>query len=695
MQTLARIPPIPSPPSLASKRLVCDRCWELFNDPGAAVCPDCGRQRPEEGWPALPLAFRHFVFLDRLGRGGMGAVFRACYGRISRGESDPSQLVAVKVVRKRGHPKEEQLYVAMFKREQGATALLSSDRNPDDNADLPFVRVLETSTVDPPFMALEYVPWHRLVHLLSEAPLPPKAVARIGVALLKAVEDMHRYRIVHRDLTPANVFVRQPEDLARGLDVKIGDFGLWVQAAASEEAVTHAPVNMAPRAGPQEYSSPEQLRGVPVDERSDLYSCGTVLWELATGRLPHPLEDPDGDDGLARRLEAMRADPTPAPELDGDLDVILRKALRHDRKKRWASAREMRKALESLQALPSRESLGSLAEALERSVALGVRLGEMADGLIEIKTLHDLADGLQRRVQALLDPSKNLSPDALEAEIEVMHSEIESLEARAKPVLEWPRDGGERRPGAVSAVEAAPSPPSQEHHTTGEASPASAGRPAWSLPVFLAVAAFAFGLGFAAASAMVPVAPDPEAGEAPASTEALTDRSAEKRRPVAAPGDGGAQQAAADTVSSGRASRPKAEPAEAGPPARAGHEGSDSPATAGQKQGPTPEAKPGSPPEPPLRDSPPREEIVERLNAVAPAVRRCLPAAAAARTSSLTVRFVIEGESGRVVEPEVESPPFRERRAMECVQAALAGMRFAPSRKRRVNVRAPLDLRGN
>jgi len=188
-------------PQIATPLLfVCDECWWTFSDGSQLVCA-CERPRPSEGWPAMPYLFRgRYLFVELLGRGGMGAVFRA-YDQASKDRP----WVAVKVIRK-GTSELESTLTEMFRREVAAAQMLAQHK-------LFFVDVLGFDDVKPAYLALEYVPWQTLEELVASLPaierrLPSVQVARIGVAILRGLAKMHFHRIVHRDLKPANLCVR-------------------------------------------------------------------------------------------------------------------------------------------------------------------------------------------------------------------------------------------------------------------------------------------------------------------------------------------------------------------------------------------------------------------------------------------------------------------------------------------------------
>ena len=184
------------------------------------------------------------------------------------------------------------------------------------------------------FLVMEYVAGGPLSRALGGGPLPASRVLAIGTQAASALAAAHEAGIVHRDLKPANFL------LTTDGCVKLTDFG--IARAVSEEART-ARGRPSPT-GTLEYLSPEQARGEAVDARSDLFSLGVVLYELATGRLPFTGETP------AAVLEAvLRRAPSPPrdlnPRLPRGLERVILRALEKDPGRRWPSASEMLDAL--------------------------------------------------------------------------------------------------------------------------------------------------------------------------------------------------------------------------------------------------------------------------------------------------------------------------------------------------------------
>ena len=249
-----------------------------------------------------------YLIQEELGRGSMVIVFKALDTRHSR-------TVALKIIAEKLAQDPQML--SRFEREGAAASGL---RHPN------ICTVYESGEwLGRPYLAMELLEGQTLDHHLAKGPLPAPTVLDVAIGVTSALEATHAIGVIHRDLKPANLF------LTTGGQVKVLDFGLAkvpAPEAVSEDAPTVV-MHVTSRGmmiGTLAYMSIEQVRCEPLDGRSDLYSLGVVLYELATGRLP-----------LQGGQQA---------EMPAGMGPIVAKLLRVDREERYQTARAAREAFE-------------------------------------------------------------------------------------------------------------------------------------------------------------------------------------------------------------------------------------------------------------------------------------------------------------------------------------------------------------
>ncbi|MGH7331938.1 MAG: serine/threonine-protein kinase, partial [Candidatus Rokuibacteriota bacterium] len=339
-----------------------------------------------------------YEVLERIGRGGMGMVFRA---------RDPflDRIVALKVIANDIDVTEE--IRARFFREAQACARLNHKN---------IVTIYDMGEEEGQlYIVMEFLEGHELRQLIAaRQSLLVEDKLAVMIQVCEGLHYAHQQGIIHRDVKPGNIFV-----LRNGL-VKILDFGL--AHVASETNLTRTGLVV----GTLRYISPEQVRG-RADHRSDIFSVGAVFYELLTLRPAFAGPDP------MQILEQLRSEEPPTPNtvdptIPADLSVIIERALRKDPGQRFADLAEMRGQLEGVQRRFGEEAQRlrgevdvKLRRIRELETTLATHLGAVSDatspiavdGQARVATLEALNQSLARRVerlQALLEKAEALKP---------------------------------------------------------------------------------------------------------------------------------------------------------------------------------------------------------------------------------------------------------------------------------------------
>jgi two-component system LytT family response regulator len=271
----------------------------------------------------------HYRIVSRLGEGGMGEVYLATDTKLDR--SVALKVLPADVAHDHGR-------MERFEREAKAASAL----NHPNVAHI--YEIGDDKGVH--FLVMEFIEGESLDQRIAGKPLASKEIAEVASQIADALDAAHGKGIIHRDIKPANIMVTP-----RG-HIKVLDFGL---AKLSERPDTPGASQMETRyvsaagslIGTIEYMSPEQALGRPVDYRTDIFSLGVVLYQMATGRIP--FEGATPSETIARILEAQPdAMARFNYELPQELDRIVRKCLEKDRERRYQSARELMVDLKGL-----------------------------------------------------------------------------------------------------------------------------------------------------------------------------------------------------------------------------------------------------------------------------------------------------------------------------------------------------------
>lgn len=256
---------------------------------------------------------KRYRIIDRLGGGGMAAVYRAEDLFLGR-------RVAVKVLHEQFSSDEE--FLRRFRREGHAAASLSHAN---------VVSIYDVGQEGGShYIVLELVEGRTLKEIIQErGPLPVAQATALAIEILDALCHAHSQRIIHRDIKPHNILIAQDGRL------KVTDFGL------ARGSTTDTVANSGSMMGSAHYLAPEVARGAPATAQADLYALGCVLYEMVTGQVPF-----QGDSSITVALKHVHEEPVPPVELNSEvpveLAVIIGRAMAKRPEDRFATATEMR-----------------------------------------------------------------------------------------------------------------------------------------------------------------------------------------------------------------------------------------------------------------------------------------------------------------------------------------------------------------
>ncbi|MGL4570959.1 MAG: Stk1 family PASTA domain-containing Ser/Thr kinase [Clostridium sp.] len=264
-----------------------------------------------------------YELLEKIGEGGMAVVYKARCNKLNR-------FVAVKILKDEYSDNEE--IVKKFKKEATAIAKLS-----DNN----IVNVLDVGTEgDINYIVMELVEGKTLKEVIGQfGNLNYDTAITIANQVAKALDCAHKNNIIHRDIKPQNILVTE-----EGL-VKVTDFGI---AKSSDSATL---TNTSTILGSAHYFSPEQAKGAFIDERTDIYSLGIVMYEMVTGKLPFEADSP-----VTIALKHLQEEVVPPKELNNrvpeSLNKVILKCMEKDADNRYQNVKELIADLQKIKANP-------------------------------------------------------------------------------------------------------------------------------------------------------------------------------------------------------------------------------------------------------------------------------------------------------------------------------------------------------
>jgi serine/threonine protein kinase len=308
------------------EKIPCQHCQTLI-DSDSKFCKECGKpviDNVDNESPTLtmtPINKKHldigFVFgerykiLDKVGEGGFGSVYKAEDKKLN-------EIVCIKIL-------DSKLTMDIDHKDRFITEIKLARKITHPNV----VRIHDFAEIEGNYVVtMEYVDGSSLKDKIKQGNIPTNDMIFYVEQICRALDAAQIMGIIHRDIKPGNILIDRNDN------VKIVDFGLAKAGDLGEDTVTGAIM------GTPEYMSPEQVSSETVDQRSDIYSLGVVMYEMFTGQLPFK-----GDSPMATALKRTLEDPIPPrkinPTLMSWIDKIVTKMIQRDKNKRYSSGGEI------------------------------------------------------------------------------------------------------------------------------------------------------------------------------------------------------------------------------------------------------------------------------------------------------------------------------------------------------------------
>ena len=387
--------------------------------------------------------FLHYRILAKLGEGGMGAVFKAEDQRLGR-------VVALKRLANDG-ASDADARARLVREARAASAL--------NHPNIVTIYSIE-ETPHEAVLVMEHVEGETLEAALTRAPLPSERAISVGAELADALACAHAAGIIHRDIKPSNVMLT-----VRG--AKLLDFG--IAKATSPTAPVSAQTAAGMLVGTAPYMSPEQLRALPLDGRSDLFALGALLYEAVTGRLAFPARD------LATLVRQITAEEPTTPRLlvpsvPEALERVILRALAKEPARRFEGAAEMATALRDARTAKTATGLPSAVEKKKAGVT-SVAVLPFLD-LSAARDQAHLCDGIAEELITALAKVDGLRVAARSSSFALRGSELDARTVGQRLGVDSVLEGAVRRSGdrlrvTVQLIDVADAYPRWSHRFDG------------------------------------------------------------------------------------------------------------------------------------------------------------------------------------------------------------------------------------